>query len=132
MSGQRHVNSGSFDDGSHSYTDRMATTRTPRLGPAARPVAVPAALSDASAPKACGRVQLPLHIRWSGPPVTYDLDDRADRARVYEQVLREGTEADVRFYVQEEHLLELWDELVLPPAVREAWAPWIADHGRSS
>jgi hypothetical protein len=46
-------------------------------------------------------------------------------------VLREGTEADVCFYVEEEHLLELWDELVLPPAVRDAWARWIADRGRS-
>jgi hypothetical protein len=109
----------------------MATTRTPTLGPAARPVALPADLDDRSAPKAHGRIQLPLHIRWSGPPVTYDLDDRADRARVYEQVLREGTEDDVRFYVAEDHLLELWDELVLPPAVREAWAPWIEDRGRS-
>ena len=93
---------------------------------------MPAALSAASAPKARGRVELPLHIRWSGPPVAYDLDDRADRARVYEQVLREGTEDDVRFYVEEDHLLELWDELVLPPAVREAWRPWIEDRGRSS
>ena len=132
MSGQRHVNSRSSDDGGHSYTERMATTRTATLGPAARPVAVPVALSDASALRAHGRVELPLHIRWSGPPVTYDLDDRADRARVYEQVLREGTEDDVRFYVDEEQLLELWDELVLPPAVREAWAPWIEDRGRSS
>ena len=77
-------------------------------------------------PKASGRIELPLHIRWSGPPLTYDLDDRADRARVYEQVLREGTEGDVRFYVDAEQLLELWDELVLPPAVREAWAARIA------
>lgn len=131
MSGQRHVNSRSVTAVGHSYTERMATTRTPTLGPAARPVAVPAALSDASALKAHGRIQLPLNIRWSGPPVTYDLDDRADRARVYEQVLREGTEDDVRFYVAEDHLLELWDELVLPTAVREAWTPWIEARGRS-
>ena len=91
---------------------------------------MPADLDDRSASKAHGRVQLPLHIRWSGPPVTYDLDDRADRARVYEQMLREGTEDDVRFYVDAD-LPELWDELVLPPAVREAWAPWIEDRGRS-
>ena len=70
-------------------------------------------------------VELPLHIRWSGPPITYDLADRTDRARVYEQVLREGTEADVRFYVNADQLIELWDELVLPPAVRRAWADWI-------
>jgi hypothetical protein len=92
---------------------------------------VPAELSDGAIRKAHGRVQLPLHIRWSGPPVTYDLDDRADRARVYEQVLREGTEADVRFYVDGDHLLELWDELVLPPPVRAAWAPWIERRART-
>lgn len=108
----------------------MATTRTPSLGPAAQPVAVPATLSEASALKAHGRVQLPLHIRWSGPPIAYDLDSRADRARVYEQVLREGTEEDVRFYIDEDQLLELWDELVLPPTVRDAWASWIEDRRR--
>jgi hypothetical protein len=44
---------------------------------------------------------------WSDPPVTYDLDNRADLARVYEQVLREGTESDVRFYVDGDRLFEL-------------------------
>ena len=47
------------------------------------------------------------------------------RARVYEQVLREGTADDVRFFVDADRLLELWNELVLPPAVREAWTGWI-------
>ncbi len=54
--------------------------------------------------------------------MTYDLDERADRARVYEQVLREGTEDDVRFYVDPDQLLDLFDKLVLPPTVRQAWA----------
>ena len=103
----------------------MAQTRTRTLGPAARPVAVPADVDDPALPKASGRIELPLHIRWSGPPLTYDLDNRGDRARVYEQVLREGTADDVRFYVDADRLLELWDELVLPPAVREAWTGWI-------
>lgn len=107
--------------------DSMAATRTRTLGPAARPVAVPADLGDDSQAKAHGRVRLPLHVRWSGPTISYDLGRRADRARVYEQVLREGTEEDVRFYVHEEQLLELWDELVLPPSVRHAWASWIED-----
>jgi hypothetical protein len=90
-----------------------------------RPVAVPVDLSTAK-PKANGRIELPSHIRWSGAPLTYDLDNRSDRARVYEQVLREGTESDVRFYVEAEQLIDLWDELVLPPPVREAWASRIA------
>jgi hypothetical protein len=87
-------------------------------------------LDGPSCAKASGRVQLPLHIRWSGTPVTYDLDDPVDRARVYEQVLREGTEDDV--YVDASCLLELWDELVLPPAVRQAWASWIEERRAAS
>ena len=106
----------------------MARTRTERLGPAARPVVVPEDFGDSSVPKAVGEVELPLHIRWSGPSITYDLNDRADRARVYEQVLREGTERDVSYYVDKEHLRELFDELVLPPAVRREWAAWLRRH----
>jgi len=110
----------------------MAQRRSQTLGPASRPVAVPVNLDDPSRTKATGRVELPLHIRWSGPQLVYDLDDRIDRARVYEQVLREGTEEDVRFYVDPDQLLELWDELVLPQPVRRAWAPWIEEHRRAA
>jgi hypothetical protein len=42
--------------------------------------------------------------------------------------LREGTDEDVRFYVDADQLLGLWDELVLPPAVRQAWTDWIERH----
>src|SRR3954465_5424648 len=108
----------------------MARTRSPELGPAARPVAVAEDLDDPTLPKARGRVELPLHIRWSGPPITYDLDDRADRARVYEQGLREGTDDDVRYYVGGEQLRGLWDELVLPAPVRQAWDGWFRRHRR--
>lgn len=103
----------------------MAQTRSLDLGPAARPVAVPVDLDALGVVKAGGRVELPLHIRWSGPPITYDLAERADRARVYEQVLREGTVDDVRFYIEADLLLDLWDELVLPPTVRAAWEEWL-------
>lgn len=110
----------------------MAHTRTRRLGPGARPVAVPGDLDDPSLRKASGEVELPLHIRWSGPPITYDLNDREDCARVYEQVLREGTEDDVRYYVDADQLRELFDELVLPPPVRRAWADWLRRHRRDA
>lgn len=106
----------------------MAHIRTSMLGPAARPVAVPEDLDDPSLPKADGKIELPRHIRWSGPPITYDLNDRADRVRVYEQVLREGTEDDVRYYVDADQLRELFDELVLPPPVRRAWVDWLRRH----
>ena len=106
----------------------MTTTRTTTLGPAARPVAVPDDFDSPAGTKATGRIELPLSIRWSGRPKVYDLDERADRIRVYEQVLREGTEDDVRYYIEADGLLDLWDELVLPPHVRQAWAKWIERH----
>lgn len=104
----------------------MARTRSATLGPAARPVALPDDME--AGPKAEGRVELPFHVRWSGPPISYDLDDPRDRARAYEQVLREGTETDVMYYVRTDALLEVWDQMVLPPAVRRAWANWLERH----
>jgi hypothetical protein len=105
----------------------VATSRSSQLGPDARPIALPDD-DDASTPKANGLVQLPAHVRWSGAPKTYDLDLHQDRVRVYEQVLREGTADDVRFYVDVDQLIEMWDELVLPRSVRQAWAAWILQH----
>lgn len=65
-----------------------------------------------------------MHVRWSGPPKRYDLAKAVDRARVYEQVLQEGTAEDVRFYIAVDELLDMWDDIVLPPRVRRAWADW--------
>jgi hypothetical protein len=106
----------------------MARTRTAQLGPAAWPVAVPDDVDGAHLVKAAGEVELPHHIRWSGPPLAYDLDNPIDRARVYEQVLREGTDDDVRFYIEVDELLALWDRLVLPPQVRRGWVRWFRQH----
>jgi hypothetical protein len=94
----------------------------------AQAAAVPEDLDDEDVAKAFGVVELPLHIRWSGPPRRYDLSDRRERARVYEQVLREGNEDDVRWFVRVDELIDLWDELVLPRHVRQAWADWIERH----
>ncbi|HVC24445.1 MAG TPA: hypothetical protein VND23_01695 [Acidimicrobiales bacterium] len=108
----------------------MARTRSPWLGPASRPVAIPDDVDDATLVKASGVVELPLHISWSEPSLTYDLSRRADRLRVYEQVLREGTEDDVRYYVDVVELASVFDELVLPPYVRAAWSEWFRRRGR--
>lgn len=102
----------------------MATARGRGLGPAARPVAIPEDVDDPRLPKASGVVTLPFHVRWSDPSPVYDLCWREDRARVYEQVLREGTADDVRYYIDVAQLSELFNELVLPPHVREAWEDW--------
>jgi hypothetical protein len=90
--------------------------------------AVPDDLDSADVEKASGVVELPLHIRWSGPARLYGLADRQQRARVYEQVLREGNDDDVRRFISANELIDLWDELVLPRHVRQAWADWLQRH----
>lgn len=85
-------------------------------------LALPREVDDPTIEKASGIVELPLRIQWSGPRRPYDLDDRRDRARVYEIVLQEGTEEDVRRFIDLDVLIGLWGDLYLPARVREAWA----------
>jgi hypothetical protein len=47
---------------------------------------------------------------------------------VYEQVLREGNEDDIRRFISVDELIELWDDLVLPRHVRQAWVDWVVRH----
>src|SRR3954467_303391 len=98
------------------------------VGTAPRPVAVPDDVDDPRHVKASGVVRLPSNVRWSGPPKTYDLDDPVDRARLYEQVLREGTDDDVRRFIDVDVLEALWDTIVVPARVRVAWARWFRRH----
>jgi hypothetical protein len=103
----------------------MGTLNTVSSVPTARerPVAVPDDLDD-SAP-VDGLVRLRESIRWSGEPIEYDLADPRHLRSVYEQVLREGTEDDVRRYVRASTLVEVWDDLFLPAYVHAAWEPWL-------
>ena len=56
------------------------------------------------------------------------LDDfRAKRGQqefvfIYEQVLREGTQEDVRRFIDVDQLVALWPRLYLPHWVSRAWA----------
>lgn len=102
--------------------------RSRSVGPDARPVAVPDDVDDSRHAKAGGHVELPIWIRWSGEPITYDLDDPVERNRVYEQVLREGTDDDVRRFIDVDVLAREWDSLVLPPRVRRPWITWFRRH----
>jgi hypothetical protein len=102
-------------------------TRSATLGPGARPVAIPEDVDAVGVVKERGVVELPLRVRWSGPRRHYDLSVRRDRALVYEQVLAEGTNEDVRRFIDVDQLVELWPELVLPRHVRVAWARWLRE-----
>jgi len=74
---------------------------------------------------AIGRVELPLHLEWSRSNRVVELWDRRQRLRVYETVLREGRPVDVERFVDGALLVDAWDELVLPKALRTAWQPLI-------
>jgi transcriptional regulator with XRE-family HTH domain len=103
----------------------------PRMGFEQRPLArgrvshVPNVLPQLAPRRALARVTLPLRLNWSDSGRVFHLADRAQRARVYEIVLREGGPEDVRTYVDGALLVDLWDDLVLPRDVRAAWQPLI-------
>jgi hypothetical protein len=87
-----------------------------------RPVALPEDVDDPSVEKADGVVTLPQHVFWTRADKSWDLGDRGQRLQVYEIVLTEGTDEDVRRYIKVDDLIDLWDELWLPDHVRRAWA----------
>jgi hypothetical protein len=101
---------------------RFERRRSTTLGLGARPVSIPDDVDDVGAFKERGVVELPLRVRWSGPERRYDLRDRRQRALVYEQVLAEGTDEEVRRFIDVNELVDLWPDLVLPRHVRAAWA----------
>ena len=91
-----------------------------------RPILVPTTLPRLGLAKAFAEVELPLHLNWSDRGSRFDLRDRRQRAWVYEIVLREGLPADVLNFVDGALLVDLWDDLVLPAAVRAAWERVVA------
>lgn len=82
-----------------------------------RGVELPRSLDELRGPTSAV-VRLPLRLYWSGPDpraVEWRLDKRADCRWLYEIVLREGTVDDVRELVDGATLVQVWDELYLPP-----------------
>jgi DNA-binding XRE family transcriptional regulator len=90
-----------------------------------RPAWVPDRLPRLDATSALAAVTLPVHLNWSARGRVFNMSLRTDRARVYEVVLQEGRPADILAYVDGALLADLWDDLVLPRAVRTAWSPVI-------
>lgn len=90
-----------------------------------RTFVVPSNLPRLDLDAALALIVLPIHLHWSGPERSFLMRNRADRARVYEIVLREGGPSDVLTYIDGVLLVELWDELVIPRSVRAAWTPVI-------
>src|SRR6185437_8130740 len=96
-----------------------------------KPTWVPDRLPRLDVAHALATVKLPLHLNWSAPGRVFDLRSRSDRSRVYEITLQEGRPADILAYIDGALLIDLWDDIVLPRAVRSAWAPLISAPGRA-
>jgi transcriptional regulator with XRE-family HTH domain len=94
-----------------------------------RPILVPNRLPRLPLEDAFAVVELPLHLNWSDRGRRFDLRDRRQRARVYELVMREGRPVDVITYLDGALLIDLWNELVLPVAVRAAWNAVVSGQG---
>jgi transcriptional regulator with XRE-family HTH domain len=95
-----------------------------------RPILVPNRLPRLPLEDAFAVVELPLHLNWSDRGRRFDLRDRRQRARVYELVLREGRPLEVLTYLDGALLIDLWNELVLPVAVRAAWNAVVSGQGK--
>lgn len=86
---------------------------------------VPDRLWRLSAEDAMADVRLPLVLNWSTPGEVFRCRRRHDRARLYETLLAEGLPGDLERWVDGALLMDLWDEIVLPRAVRAAWKPLV-------
>ena len=73
--------------------------------------------------EALADVRLPLVLNWSTPGQVFSCRRRHDRARLYETLLAEGLPGDLERWVDGALLLDLWEEIVLPQAIRAAWTP---------
>lgn len=83
-------------------------------------------------PGCFGRVRMPDLVGHTGQD-DWDLRDRADRRRLYENLLAEGGQHMIMRWVDGALLVDVWSELALPAKIRAAWEPAVetAAAGRS-
>ncbi len=86
---------------------------------------VPDRLPHLAASEALRTTHLPIHLDWSSPNRKVRLSDRRQRLQAYEVVLREGRPVDIEAIVDGSLLVDGWEEMFLPAAVRRAWHPLV-------
>ena len=71
---------------------------------------------------AAGKVELPLHVAWSGRRV-YDVEDSSQRLALYALLLAEAQREDLERFLHRESLVSMWPRLrrLLGPHARRAW-----------
>ena len=85
-----------------------------------RPYLLPETLGELAGPLT-GVVLLPLRLDWS-ERTEFRIDDLAERNVMYERVIREATRAeDLRSYLNEQVLRQVWNQLFLPARARRTW-----------
>jgi transcriptional regulator with XRE-family HTH domain len=89
--------------------------------PRGRRIHVPDRLWQLNPVDAFRTVQLPLSVNWSNPGKEFDLSVRRQRARLYEIVIREGMPKDILKFIDGSLLIDSWQEIVLPQAIRTHW-----------
>jgi hypothetical protein len=85
-----------------------------------RPYLLAETLGELAGP-VTGVIRLPLRLDWS-ERTEFHLDDPAERNVMYERVIREATRLDdLRSYINQEVLRQVWVRLFLPARVRRSW-----------
>ena len=83
------------------------------------PYLLPETLGELAGP-VTGVVRLPLRLYWS-KRTEFHLEDPAERNVMYERVIREATRVDdLRSYLNEQVLRQVWGRLFLPLVSGEA------------
>jgi len=68
-------------------------------------------------------VSPPVHVLRFDEPRECDLDDIVDRRIAYRAVMSEGRPEDIMGFIDRDMLVELFEDIALPPATRAAWQP---------
>src|SRR3984885_15896523 len=82
---------------------------------------LPSSLDDLKGP-ATGKVELPLHVAWSGRRV-YDVGEEDQRLVLYALLLAEAQREDLERFLHRESLVSMWPRLrrLLGPHARREW-----------
>jgi hypothetical protein len=103
-------------------TDASAAAQPATKPRQLRPIVVPVSLDELHGPSS-GLVTPPRRLWWSGEEgVAFDLSNRGHAAELYEAVLEAArTYHDITDHLDAGLLVELWPELGMRRATRQAW-----------
>jgi transcriptional regulator with XRE-family HTH domain len=101
---------------------------TQQVAPGVRPFWVPDRLWRGTLPECFATISMrdPAYLRGV---TRFTLRRRASRRRMYEMLLRRGLPDELMDWVDGALLVDLWDELKLPQAIRCAWQPAVERAG---